>query len=374
MFTDGSPAWIQALLCFGAAFAVAVVITPIMIRIASQHGWLDIPVFRKVHTTPVPRLGGVAIYLGTWLAWALFLVLFPGRLPYEFVRPFWSLFGASTLIWLLGVYDDLRGTDARQKLFVQVIAAAWIVHAGIDIQLIHDPWKGNDVFTPDWLRWTLTVGWIVVVTNSMNLIDGLDGLASGVAMITAITLFFVSKDLGSPHLPYFSLALAGSCAGFLVFNFSPARIFLGDSGSLFLGFVLACLSILGTTKRSAAIVMYGPPLILALPVMDTFFAVFRRFLRKVQKGDVQYSAADEFVKNMLLRFREVFRADQEHIHHALLKIGLSHRRAVILLYFVTAVLGLTAYRTAVGSHLAGTGMVIVGLSIALFWLRRKSKR
>lgn len=373
MFVDGSPAWIQALLSFGVAFIVATVITPIMIRIASQHGWLDRPGFRKVHSEPIPRMGGVALYLGTWVSWALFVALYPDRVPYEFMRPLWGLFGASTLVWLLGVYDDLRGANAKKKLLIQIIAAAWVVHSGIGIELIHNPLKGNDMYTPDWLRWVLTMGWIVVVTNSINLIDGLDGLASGVGVITSVTLYFVSKDLGSPHLPYLSLTLAGACSGFLLYNFSPARIFLGDSGSLFLGFVLACLSIVGTTKRSAAIVMYGPPLILALPVMDTLFAVFRRFLRKVQKGDIHYSAADEFLKNIFVRFREIFRADQEHIHHALLKIGLSHRRAVILLYGVTTLLGMTAYRSATGSHLMSTGLIIFGLSLAIFWLRRKSR-
>lgn len=363
-----------SLICLAVALVVTTVLTPGLIRVASRRGWLDRPGFRKVHQTPVPRLGGVAIYLGTWAAWALFATLWPDQIPYEVVRPLWTLFGASTLVWLLGVYDDLRGANAWQKLIVQVIAAILVTSAGVGIRLLYNPLAGHDILTPDWVRWGLTVGWIVVVTNSINLIDGLDGLASGVCMITAGTLYFVSRDLGSPHLPFLSLCLAGACLGFLFFNFSPARIFLGDSGSLFLGFMLACLSILGTVKRSAAIVMYGPPLILGLPVADTMFAIVRRFLRKVQTGEVPEVNVSALPQVFWIRFREIFRADQEHIHHGLLKVGLSHRRAVILLYLVTALLGVTAYRTAVHEHLLGTALIFVGLSAAIYLLRTAVKR
>ncbi|MBS1983461.1 MAG: undecaprenyl/decaprenyl-phosphate alpha-N-acetylglucosaminyl 1-phosphate transferase, partial [Bdellovibrionales bacterium] len=257
---------------------------------------------------------------------------------------------------------------------VQVAAAAIVTSAGVGIKILYNPFAGDYfLHSPVWV-WCLTIGWIVVVTNSINLIDGLDGLASGVCFITASTLFFIAKDLGSPHLPYFALGLAGACLGFLIFNFSPARIFLGDSGSLFLGFLLACLSIMGTTKRSTAIVMFGPPLILALPVADTLFAVVRRFLRRVQTGEIRGSNWAQFRRSFFVRLREVFRADQEHIHHGLLKIGLSHRRAVILLYCVTAVLGTAAYRVAVEAHLWGTALIFILLSTGLFVIRYKVGR
>lgn len=361
-------------LSFAVAFVVAIVLTPIMIRIAAHRQWFDRPGHRKIHTSPIPRLGGVALFLAHWAGWGVFAYFFGERIPYESVRPFYALFAASTLVWVLGIYDDFKATNARHKVFVQLIAAIIVVGGGLGIRIVRNPISGHDVFTPEWLTWVLTVGWLVVVTNSVNLIDGLDGLASGVCFIMAMTLYFVSKDLGSPHLPYFALSLAGSCLGFLIFNFSPARIFLGDSGSLFLGFILASLSIIGTTKRSAAIVLYGPPVILGLPVLDTLFAVFRRFLRRVHSGEMKGQSSGEMLQRLWFRFREVFRADQEHIHHGLVKIGLSHRRAVIVLYLITALLGVTAYRTAVYDHLLGTGIVILVLSAGLFWLRREVRK
>ena len=364
--------WTQTFLTFLISFGIAMLLTPAVIAVASRYSWLDRPGHRKIHVHPMPRLGGVAIYLGTWVSWGVFIVLNPNFLPYEYVQPFWGLFWASTLIWCLGLYDDLRGTNAYQKLAVQVVAAGIVIWKGFGIRLINNPFAGGDLLVGhEWAVWGVTIFWIVFVTNSINLIDGLDGLAGGVCFITAMTLHFIAKDLGSPHLPYFALSIAGACLGFLFFNFSPARIFLGDSGSLFLGFILACLSIMGTTKRSTAIVMYGPPLILALPVADTLFAVARRFLRKVQTGEIQTADRKAVLWNLFYRLRQVFHADQEHIHHGLLKIGLSHRRAVILLYFVTAILGLTAYRTAVYDYLRSTAAIFLLLSLLLFWLRYK---
>lgn len=361
--------------CLAVAFGLCVIITPPLIRIASRKGWLDRPGFRKIHISPRPRLGGVGIFWGTWLSFLVFALTHPNYIPYESIRPLWALFGASSLVWLLGLYDDLRGANAWEKLAVQFVAAIWVVSQGIGIRLVNNLVGGDFILHSEWLVWGITIFWIVVVTNSINLIDGLDGLASGVCAITSLTIFFIAKDLGNaPHVPFFALCLAGACAGFLLYNFAPARIFLGDSGSLFLGFVLSCLSILGTTKRSTAIVMYGPPLVLALPVADTVFAILRRFLRRVQQGELSRTHPSHVLRNVVLRLREVFQADQEHIHHALIQIGLSHRRVVVLLYCVTAVLGLTAYRMAVYNHLLGTGVTFLLLSGGIFWLRYKVRR
>lgn len=362
---------IQGLLYLLCSFFITVVIVPFVIRIASRHGWLDKPDFRKIHLTPIPRLGGLAIFVAIWVTWSIFVSRNPYAIPYEGTAPFQSLFWSSLMIWFLGIYDDLYGANAWQKLVVQITAALLVVNGGLGIQILHNPLGSDFALSSPLLIWSLTVTWIVVVTNSINLIDGLDGLASGVCLITSLSLFFISKELGSPHLPFFALAVAGSCLGFLMYNFSPARIFLGDSGSLVLGFLLACLSIMGTAKRSTAIVMFGPPIILALPVVDAGMAVLRRFFRDLSEGKPR--SFREFIspRMVLLRFKEVFIADQEHIHHGLLKIGLSHRKAVIILYLVTMLLGVTAYRTAVKDHMASTVVVMSGLSLALLWLRRK---
>lgn len=349
------------------AFTVSLVVTPWMIRFSNQRKLFDIPERRKVHKMPIPRLGGVGVYLGTWLSWGVFCLFFSNMVPVEATKPLWGLFIGSTLIWVLGLYDDLFGANARKKLFVQVIAALIVVFSGVDIRILYSPIAGGDLFLQDSLTiWTLSVAWIVVVTNAINLIDGLDGLAGGVCMITALTIHFISRDLGIPHLPFFSLCLAGACLGFLIFNYSPARIFLGDSGSLFLGFVLACLSIMGTVKRSTAIVMFGPPIVLALPMVDTLLAIGRRFIKTAAtQGDL--SGYWNFLRPSALfkRVKEIFVADQNHIHHGLLKIGLSHRKAVLILYLVTAILGITAYRIAVYDYLLSAAITLGVLGIVL---------
>lgn len=363
----------QSLLYLFLAFFITVGLTPFIIRIAARRGWLDRPNFRKIHTTPIPRLGGLAIFVAIWGSWAVFSHRNPNSVPYEAAQPLWALFWSSFLIWILGIYDDLVGANAWQKLFVQIGAALITVKGGLAIQLLHNPLGSDFVLNSSWMSVIITVSWIVIVTNSINLIDGLDGLASGVCFITSLSLFFISRDLGSPHLPFLALAIAGACLGFLVFNFSPARIFLGDSGSLLLGFLLACLSMMGTAKRSTAIVMFGPPLILALPVMDAFLAVLRRFFKDLSEGRPRSFARTFSPAILMQRFKEIFNADQEHIHHVLIKVGLSHRGAVVILYCVTLVLGVSAYRMAVKDHLASTGVVIVGLAVGFAWLRRRAR-
>jgi len=348
------------------AFLGALVLTPLTIRVAISRGWVDKPGERKIHRRPLPRLGGISVFLSLWGAWFLFAFLEPDHVPYEARTQIWALFGASTLVWILGLYDDLVGANAWQKLAVQVVAACFAVGSGIQIKLLLNPVGLDDLFLSPFWSWVLSVAWIVFVSNAINLIDGLDGLAGGVCCITALSIYFISKELGSPYLPFLSLAIAGACLGFLFFNFQPARIFLGDSGALTLGFLLACVSLMGATKRSTAIVMFGPPLILALPLADSCLAIVRR----LKRGGLP----DLTLGHIFRRLREVFQADQEHIHHGLLKIGLSHRHAVVLLYLVTSLLGLTAYRHSVGNHLASTVITFFVLATALAWLRSRAKR
>lgn len=365
------PFLIQGIASFVPAFVVAVILSPVMIAFAKRYNLMDKPGSRKVHKNPIPRLGGVAIFFGTWAAWLSYAFFFTDYIPYEAYRPMWGIFGASLLVWILGVYDDLKGTNAYQKLAVQLFAAAWAVSQGVGVKLLTNPFDvGDFILSPVW-SWALSIAWIVIVTNSINLIDGLDGLAAGVCCITALTIFFISKDLGHrPHLPYMSLCIAGACLGFLIFNFSPARIFLGDSGSLFLGFMLACLSTQGTSKRSAAIIMFGPPLILALPMADTCLAILRRLFASPSPLTLDQIHP----RSLMQRFKQVFNADQEHIHHALLTIGLSHRRAAIILYIVTTILGITAYKMSVENHLYSTLIVFAVLSLCLLWLRKRSSK
>ena len=365
----------QGIIYLAISFLISALLTPVTIRVAHVRRWLDIPGGRKIHRAPIPRLGGVAVFIALWTAWFLFAALNPNRVPFEAREPILALFGASALMWVLGIYDDLRGANAWKKLIVQVIAAAIVVRAGLQVKLLFNPFTFQDLVIRDsLLSYAVSIGWIVFITNAINLMDGLDGLAGGICCITAASIYFISRELGSPHLPYLALSIAGACLGFLLYNFQPARIFLGDSGALTLGFLLACLSLMGATKRSTAIVMFGPPLILALPVADSVLAIIRRLMRgktltQSRGEDLDWSSA-----SLIRRVKEIFQADQEHIHHGLVKLGLSHRRAVIILYMVTLVLGITAYRNSVGSHLYSTLATFALLGIALAWLRTRSKR
>jgi UDP-GlcNAc:undecaprenyl-phosphate GlcNAc-1-phosphate transferase len=213
------------------------------------------------------------------------------------------------------------------------------------------------------------------VTNAINLIDGLDGLAGGVCVIVCLSLFFIAKDLGNLPLAATAFVLAAAIAGFLIFNFAPARLFLGDSGALFLGFMLAALTLAGTAKRSTLIVLIGPPLVLALPVVDTLLAIVRRFLKKAATGEDLSGYRLYFRPSQLLvRLKEVFRADQQHIHHGLLAVGLSHRRAVLILYGVTAALGLAAYQMSVKQHIGVTVALLSGTGLVLVSILRRAKR
>lgn len=372
---------------FAISFLVSVVFTPAVMSFAHKRGWVDGATGgRKVHKKPVPRLGGVAIYLATLCAVGFYFVVQEPPIGLEdsrFRQALMSLFVGGSIMWIVGLVDDLWGLAALKKLGFQILASLIAFWGGIQIRQLGQPLGGEDIFIESTLMsGALTVFWIVFVTNAINLIDGLDGLAGGVCLITALSLFFISQELAIFHLPQICLALVGACLGFLIFNFSPARIFLGDSGSLFLGFILACLSVMGTVKRGAAIVMFGPPLILAVPVADTLWAVFRRFIRNPRGEPGPTHLTDSLLerlwarlhpKYLLHRLKEIFVADQNHIHHGLIRLGLSHRRAVIILYGVSALLAISAYRVATSKHLLGVlsvGLVLVG---ALFWVLKNVK-
>ncbi|NCN28531.1 undecaprenyl/decaprenyl-phosphate alpha-N-acetylglucosaminyl 1-phosphate transferase [bacterium] len=358
------------------AFAVVVVLVPITIHLALARGWVDEPGGRKMHVRAVPRFGGIAVFLGTWVGYGFYLYTTTGLPEAPQLGQISALLGPCSLILLLGVYDDIFGANAVKKLLVQLVAAIWAVSLGFDLSLVHNPISDQVVAPAPYWNWILSVGWIVFVTNAVNLIDGLDGLATGVALIVALTTFFISKHLGLYNVSFFSLSLAGACVGFLLFNFSPARIFLGDSGSLVIGFLLASISLEANVKRSAAIVLFGPPLVMALPILDSVMAMGRRFFQKRKVIESRYADGARLppLKLMKARFLEIFQADQQHIHHALLKVGLSPRRAVLVLYCVTMVLGATAYQSTIYGSLASSGAVFVFLSFALIWLRRTLRR
>lgn len=297
---------------------------PWVTRLAHHFGRVDQPDERKVHTVPMVRLGGVAIFFGFALGLATVELLIPGPL-FPRSGPFLGMFLGASMIFALGIADDLKPLPAKLKLVVQLAAAALAIYCGVRIEFISNPWGGLILFPP-LVTYTLTAFWLVGITNTINLIDGLDGLAGGVSLIAALTTALIAFQTHQPTIVLAALALTGATIGFLRYNWNPARIFMGDSGSLFLGFTLAALSVVGVLKLVATAALLVPLLILGVPIFDTSFAIVRRAWSR----------------------RPIFSPDRGHLHHRLLGLGFSHRRAVIIIYGICLLLG--------GVALALTGM------------------
>lgn len=296
------------------AFVLSLLVTPWVIRLAQRLGAVDQPDQRKVHCQPMPRLGGLAVYLGFAVT---VLITQPLTLPLAGL-----LLGAS-LIVLLGVWDDVRGLSPWVKLAGQLLAAGSLIPFGIHVEFLTNPLGG--IIYLGVLGVPLTVFWVVAVTNAVNLIDGLDGLAAGTALIASLTLAAVAFTLGNTAVVAVTLILAGAILGFLRYNFHPARVFLGDTGSMFLGFALGALAVMGLSKGATALSVLIPIVILGIPLTDTAFAVWRRFRNR----------------------KPIFGPDRGHLHHRLLGLGLTHRGAVLALYGVNLVLAGSAVLLAV---------------------------
>lgn len=293
---------------------LAFVITPIVIYIAHVLRIYDNPDARKVHVSAIPRIGGVAIFFSaTSLAIAvMFLDNSIGEAFRSVHAQVLTLLGAGTFIFLVGLIDDLRGISGRYKLLAQTAAAAAMCIAGVRIETL----SVANLFTLHFglLSFVITIFWIVSITNAVNLIDGLDGLAAGISAVVCMVIAVFAFDIGHPVMVVLMLALLGSLSGFLFFNFNPARIFMGDCGSMFLGFVLASSSVLCTTKSRTIIALALPTLALGLPIFDTLFSIVRRYLNR----------------------RGIMSPDRGHLHHVLLDMGLRHRHVVIIMYMMTA--------------------------------------
>lgn len=306
------------LLIFVIAFTSTLLLTPVVRSFALKIGAVDSPNLRKIHKNPTPRLGGLAIYFGFMIAavFMLAVVYFLGvKIHYNVV---FGILASATMMLLLGFIDDMRGAAAWIKLIFQIIAAGVAVYFGVTINFISNPFSGL-VFL-GWASIPLTIFWIVGLTNAVNLIDGLDGLAAGIGAIASVTLFFVALRTHQIGTAMLLLSLGGAAAGFLRYNFNPASIFLGDSGSLFIGFVLSAASVSGVLKSTLVIALIIPVLILGVPIFDTATSIVRRVKAK----------------------SHIFEADNKHIHHRLLKAGLTQREAVMALYLVCILLSLGA--------------------------------
>ena len=311
-----------------------------MIRLAPRIGAVDQPGVRKLHTTPTPRIGGVAIFLAVIVA-VLSAVAFDGAIGREVGRDLLKIVGllcTATFVLAVGLVDDIRGLGARRKLVAEFAAAAVLCAMGVRIESLAV--KGLFEIEFGWLSWPLTMLWIVGIANSLNLIDGLDGLAAGISAIACAVVAAFALQAQQTVMAVVMLAMLGGLAGFLVFNFNPARVFLGDCGSLFLGFMLAGASVLSSTKTATAVGLALPLLAMGVPIFDTLFSMFRRALER----------------------RSVFAPDRRHIHHHLIKMGLRQRHIVLVLY------GITAVCAALGMFMmvtGGAGALVVFLGVVL---------
>ena len=316
---------------FLIALFVALIATPAVIVLAAKTGAMDAPDARKVHKGPMPRIGGLAIYCG-FMAAILAMLNF-ADLTQEIANGVIGLLLGGTLIVIIGLIDDYKNLPAKVKLLGQILAACVVVYFDVRIDVITDPF--GDYLYLEYLAVPATVFWIVGLTNTVNLIDGLDGLAAGVSTIASITIMLVALQEDVMIVALFTAALAGAALGFLRYNFNPAKIFMGDTGSMFLGFMLAGISVIGAVKCTATIALIVPILALGLPIMDTTFAIIRRY-----RGGVP-----------------IFKPDKGHLHHRLLDLGFSQRQAVLLMYVISALLGLSA--VALNEVSGGMSIVIV---------------
>jgi UDP-GlcNAc:undecaprenyl-phosphate GlcNAc-1-phosphate transferase len=295
---------------------LAIMLTPIVIFAARALNIYDDLSARKVHARVIPRIGGIAIVMAMLglVVPVLWLDNRIGNLFRQIQPQLLVMIGAGLFIFAVGLVDDISHLRARTKLFAQLVAAVVICAVGIRIdRVVVADWLSVEL---GWFAWPVTVFWIVAITNAVNLIDGLDGLAAGISAITCAVIAVFSMYIDQPVMVVLMLALLGSLSGFLFFNFNPARIFMGDCGSLFLGFMLAAASVMCTAKSTTIVGLALPSLALGIPIFDTIFSILRRFLER----------------------RSLFAPDRSHFHHRLLDMGLRHRHAVVLVYLVTAVI------------------------------------
>lgn len=341
---------------------LSLVLTPLVIRFAGKVNAIDQPDKRKVHQKPIPRLGGLAVAVSFFISTAIFFLLFqefsPGAAFQIAGESINNLVIASILlILLLGVWDDITPLKPGIKFFIQFTAATLAFAAGFNISFVSDPF-GTGFINLAWLAYPLTILWIVGITNAFNLIDGLDGLASGTAVIALTTISIITLFHGPAEIFLISIILAGSILGFLWYNFRPAKVFLGDSGSLFLGFMLALITIQSFTKVSTSFALLVPFFVLGLPIMDTALSMIRRFL--------SWFLPEKFVVTNKISFKSIlssiFQPDKSHVHHQLLQKGFSHKHTVLVLYMVSAIFGAGAVAIALTTQMDTIILILLLIS------------
>lgn len=323
------------------AAAISYAMTPLVIKLAHHIGAIDVPKDnRRVHSTPIPRLGGIAIYVA-------FMVTYLSLNSMSGIREIGLVLG-SLVIVAAGIVDDLKPISAKVKLAAQILAAAILYYSGIRIDFLTNYIRPSEIVDIGFMSLPMTIFWIVGITNTVNLIDGLDGLAAGISTIAAGSLAYVALINGRTETALVTLALVGACAGFLPYNFNPAKIFMGDTGSLFLGFILAATSIDGSIKGATFIVFAAPIMALGVPIFDTTFAILRRMANR----------------------KPIMEADKGHLHHRFLKLGFDQKTAVMMMYLISMLLGVSGILLIQGNFVIMTVTVFSAAMLILVPINR----
>lgn len=320
---------------FLVAFVVALGVTPLAIRLAPKIGAIDIPGDnRRIHDRPIPRFGGLAIFAGVMVATIVFVVpnVFPEQMG-------WGIVVSGTIIYAFGVWDDIKEVSPKLKLLGQIVCAGTAFAFGIRVEFIGEFVGLEKMVFSDVASFIITIIWIVGIINAVNLIDGLDGLAAGIAAIASLCIAYVPYIHGQYLITAAMLAIAGGALGFLPYNFHPAKIFMGDSGSQFLGYCLATFALIGPTpvKGATIVAVLIPALVLGLPIFDTIFAIIRR----------------------IIRGKSVVSADKEHLHHRIMRAGFGQRRSVMLMYCISGIMGVVAVMYSREQYVECGGLLII---------------
>ncbi len=340
---------IKLLMALVVAGGVAFLSTPLVKSLAYKIGAVDVPKDgRRMHKTPIPRLGGLAIFFAFMLSTLLFA---------KIDQQIRGIMLGSALIVIVGVLDDIYALKAIPKFLVQIVAAGIVVAHGCTIQFLSNPNVFSDAtyLNLGWLSYPLTIIWIVAITNAVNFIDGLDGLAVGVSAISTASQLVIALLVAEGNIAVILAALLGACMGFIPYNLNPAKIFMGDTGATFLGFVMASLSIMGLFKLYAVISFAVPFLILGIPIFDICFAI----LRRLAKG------------------QNPMQADRGHIHHRIIDMGFNQKQSVAITYMLTAILGLCAVVLATNGEmralvLIGSILLVGGIGVSMIFSKRQA--
>ncbi|CAG7588336.1 MAG: glycosyltransferase family 4 protein [Peptoniphilus senegalensis] len=335
---------------FLAAFILTFVQMPFVIKLAKKKGFLDVPKdSRRVHKKPIPVGGGIAMVISVTILMLVFLPINKSLI---------MAIISSLVIALSGLYDDKYDLSPKLKFGFQILAAIILIIGGMKIEFFTNPFDYEDaLLILNMLSIPVTIFWVCGITNTINLIDGLDGLASGVSMICAISMFFITYQMGRYDVSLVCALVAGACLGFLPFNFNPAKIFMGDTGALYLGFMLSYISISGFLKQAAILMIFVPVVILGVPVFDTAFAMVRRKLSG----------------------KSIVEADKGHLHHRLLRMGLNQRQTVVILYSISAIFGVLAngiskFHSSIGLIVSiGVILIILFTGVAAGMLKNKEE-